>query len=829
MRSRDHKMIIDIELSKQKAALSMWVDKCSERMIQRFPNLDFYNKNWQLIEQSMQNPLHTTSIANTPNCMRIGFTTSLEKFKGKDESFILCLRCLATEFIQTNQKDFASIKGVYDELETIPVHSVFEISDTHLRNIEKNLLLKSKENPITTETNIRYLRHLENFIVPKLRNSNALPYLTFKQDPAIKSELKTLRDTYLSNKANRRKNSDDRDARIAATSDAISASFKNDPRLNDFDHLICCALVVLFTAPSRINEPLLMSIDDVISIECYKERAEGEMASVYVAQNQLFIAMKGSKGADWAPKPALNFMHDLLLLAIERIKDFGQRSRMLLKHYEENPDTLYMPNELKYLKDKDYWDSEDVTRAIRLDWKTKYTEMKRADIIFNKIVKTNPIGMKEVKRSGRDSYLVPRHAAEKFLLSMVKDAIKKCRKHDAQIYHGRLSNKLFLCDVAPSQLEFLPNVLRYSTLSRRLVQRQGPKTVTSGTIFSKLGLKVPSGNNVIDAYINTHDARYFLTDAASKYGDNLSDVLINKWARRLDVNQLNHYIKDDPEFDANRSLMPQIDSLKEFSEISDAIEKTTKMHDEFGVKSNLIKVSETRVLVTQIDDVVKAIEDRPVARVSNKIILLYPSEFGICLHQHHETPCQSYAVECMGCNDNITIKGHLPSNEAVRMESHKLQKSIINQLEKLVTEYQREIADNQDRFADHIVNLVKGSLSIESLSDKLIDEFEEIKDLVKDINLRRRLEQAFIAKKTVQFIDDEKTMVGGAIRYLNPHKSGRQGIDKVELNFGGWEKHWQEEKEIEVKYPFLKNTNVTELQDTSDSFFEHSPIEDEDY
>ena len=110
-------------------------------------------------------------------------------------------------------------------------------------------------------------------------------------------------------------------------------------------------------------------------------------------------------------------------------------------------------------------------------------------------------------------------------------------------------------------------------------------------------------------------------------------------------------------------------------------------------------------------------------------------------------PCQSYAVECMGCNDNITIKGHLPSNDAVRMESHKLQKSIINQLEKLVTEYQREIADNQDRFADHIVNLVKGSLSIESLSDKLIDEFEEIKDLVKDINLRRRLEQAFIAKK----------------------------------------------------------------------------------
>lgn len=821
-------MIINLELEKQKNALDIWVEKCINKMHSRFPSVDFYAEVWKLTDQSLRNPLQNSTVSNLPKCLQISFSSSIKKFQGKETNFILCLKCLAFEFIETNKVDFKSISITFDKLSKFPIQSIFSVTDFDLRRIENELLSKSKINPISSESHLRLLRLLEYFIVPKIREAKVIPQLFFRQDPAIKNELIILKDSHLGDKSKRRKNLDDRNARIAATSDAISASFNNDPRLNDFDHLVCCALVILFTAPSRINEPLLMSLDDLISIETYKERAKGEMASVYVAQNQLFIAMKGSKGADWAPKPALSFMHDLLLLAIERIKNFGKRSRMLLEHYEANPDTLYLPKELEYLREKNLWGSEDITRVIRLDWKNKYANISKPHHIIKKIVNSKPIGMTKIKLSNQDSYLIPREIVEKHLLEMVKDAIKKCRKHDNQIYYGRLSNRLLLCDVATNQHEFLPNVLRYSTLSRRLIQREGPKTVTTGSIFTKLGLKVPSGNNIIDAYITTHEARYFLTDAAAKYGDDLSDVLINKWARRLNISQLNHYIKDDPRFDANHSLMPKIDSLNEFSELSDAIEQTTKINEEFGVKTDLIRVNETRVLVTQIDAVVKAIEDRPVARVSNKIILLYPSEFGICLHQHHETPCQSYGVECMGCNDNITIKGHLPSNEAVRAESHKLQKSVINQLEKLVTEYHREIAENQDTFAEHIVNLVKGSLNIETLSSKLIDEFEEIKDLIKDINLRRRLEQAFVAKKTVQFIDDEKTMVGGTIRYRNPYKSGRQGVDKVELNFGGWEKHWQEEKEIEDKFPFLKNSRVYELRDTSENFIENNTDEDED-
>ena len=809
--------VIDLELEKGKIALNDWVKKCEKKILTRHPLINFHSDEWQIGITSYGDPLTKKTTSTSPNCNRIGFKSSIKKFKNKDESFILCLRCLACLFLEKNNHYFNSYSIAFDFLSRLPINNIYELKETHIRTIETDILEICKLHPNKVESHTRHLRLLESFIIPHLSAVGVAPHVFYSQDPALKYEFKVILNKYQNIKTNRRKNSDDRNARIAATSDAIRASFSNDKRLSNFDHLVCCALVVLFTAPSRINEPLFMNIDDVISIDSYRERGKGEMASLYVAQNHLFIAMKGSKGSDWGPKPALNFMHELLLLAVERIKELGKRSRFLLNYYENNPNILYLPPELQYLRNKDFWGYEDITRIVRLDGITEYKNLTTPHALIIKLISSEPKGIKKIILHGQESSLIPRAFVEQYLLSLVKEAIKKCRIEDRQIYYGKLSKRLFLCDVAPNQLQFLPNALRYSTLSRRLTVRNGPKSVTTGSIFTKLNLKVPSGNEIIDAYITTHEVRHFLTDSAAKFGENLSDTLINQWARRLDIKQLEHYIQDSPHLDANRSRMPIV---KEFIEISEAIERTNMINDDWNIATKLIKVSDTAVLATQIDAVVNAIEERPIARVSNKIILLYPSEFGICLHQHHESPCQNYGIECLGCYDNITVKGHIPTNDAVREESKKLQRSVLRQLEKLVIEYNRGIADNQSCFAEHIVKLVKGTLNVEALTDSLIDEFEEIKDLIKDKNLRRRVEQAFVAKKTVEFLDDTKTLIGGVIRYHNPDRNGNQGIDKAELTFGGWNKHWSEEKNLEKKFPFLIHTRVTNIKDMSDQLNE---------
>ncbi|PPC97257.1 MAG: hypothetical protein CTY35_07520 [Methylotenera sp.] len=808
------------EQHKQLKLLS-WLEDCKTIFQQRYPTIDFESNVWNFAQLYSANILTNSKNVILPKCLRFAFNPTVKKFENKHISFVTSLKCIACELLFENElADFKGISLTFDIFSELSIYSIFELEQKHLHQIEKSILRKTESNPIKAESMIRSLRHFESIIIPRLRKNDVSPHLFYKKDVIILNSLLKLRADYLSDKANHRKNSDDRLARVAATSDAISASFRNDDRLSEMDHLVCCTLVVLFVAPSRINEPLNMSIDDVIEIESYLDKGAGQIATNNAAHRQLFVAMKGSKGAKWAPKPALSFMHDLLKLAIERIKKFGVRSRLLLEHYENNPNQLYLPKELKYLATKDFWSYEDITRVVRLDGKTPYSEMTNIASFIAKIRALNIDGTIETTRMHQRTFLFPREPVVQYLLNYVHVAIEKCKREgDRSVYLGKLSRKLFLCDVS-SQFgyQFAPDILRYSVLSRRLIQRMGPKSVVSGTIFQKLGLKVPSGNNVIDAWINTHEARHFLSDSARKYGDNLSDALINKWARRLDIKQLDHYISDDPKFDADRSVLPEIGELKEFADVSDSLNQANDISAEMEIETGLIKLNETPIRISSVDAVVKAVEIRPAARVSNKLIILYPSQFGICLHQHHEVPCMNYGMECMGCNDNVTIKGHIPTNDAVRKELTKLQSSVLRQLDRLVTEHNRNIADDQETFSDHITKLIEGSLNTEVLANHLIDEFHTIKDQLKDKNLARRLEQAFVAKKTVQFLDDDRTMIGGIIKYHNPHKDGRSDVNKSELFHGGWEKVWEQEQLLAAEYPFLQDQGDFELKDQSEEF-----------
>lgn len=55
------------------------------------------------------------------------------------------------------------------------------------------------------------------------------------------------------------------------------------------------------------------------------------------------LLMKGSKGAEWSPKPILNFMIELIEKCWQIRLDGGKRSRTLVTWYEQNPNQLYPP------------------------------------------------------------------------------------------------------------------------------------------------------------------------------------------------------------------------------------------------------------------------------------------------------------------------------------------------------------------------------------------------------------------------------------------------------------------------------------------------------
>lgn len=98
---------------------------------------------------------------------------------------------------------------------------------------------------------------------------------------------------------------------------------------------------------------------------------------------------------------------------------------------------------------------------------------------------------------------------------------------------------LFDHDISP----YLPGAAKYKVLKFRLKQtardKQGLNRLP--TLFEKLNIMMPVNGVTQIAEINSHDPRRWLTTMALIYGEKLSDVLINKWANRLNAEQLGHY------------------------------------------------------------------------------------------------------------------------------------------------------------------------------------------------------------------------------------------------------------------------------------------------
>ena len=62
------------------------------------------------------------------------------------------------------------------------------------------------------------------------------------------------------------------------------------------------------------------------------------------------VLMKGSKGAAWGAKPLMDFMVVMFNECFDRLLEMGKRSRMLLAHYEQHRDQLYLPHDLEHLR-----------------------------------------------------------------------------------------------------------------------------------------------------------------------------------------------------------------------------------------------------------------------------------------------------------------------------------------------------------------------------------------------------------------------------------------------------------------------------------------------
>lgn len=797
-------------------ALEVLAQRCRQDMKLRWPEVSFDEDVWKI------HTLYGTKMLD------VWFLSLISAFSEKHTDYVLAFRCLMARRalagnVKTHKATFKAwqfLVGLSVELKLLCNHD--------LVNLENEIVRKST--PKSATTDLACLRILSS-LLDELFRLGVAPNLAWSPSGISKSRLNALvAQNNLS--VDLKKVNDTLDRKIEGLSDATNAMLRNDDRLSDMDRSAIAVANIMMCAPSRINEPLCLRYSDRFTLEEYAVRPEQDSSGkIYPIHQVLF--MKGSKGADYSAKPILNFMLDLSDRCWNILIDLGTRSRSLLQHYENNPCKLYLPESIEHIR------GQPVTKSLL--WKIinltpdEPTSAHLSSITGSLWVSISQRGKSQdslafmvdnpcqYRSNGYRNYYsvipaLPWAVVEKYLLERVHERMQAMRNVTSLWqYSGRLSDMLMLVDSDRSP--FLPQAWNDKSLRSRFNAPPWRRRLNSEqTVFRKLGLKFFDGEKLVDCFLQSHDIRRWLTTKALEARERLSDVLINKWANRVDLGQIEAYDYRSEDQKAQQAALPV---PLELTSITEGLKALEGIETEYGLSVEHVVVHGDSLAITSVEAVQKAIEDRPVARSSNQIIILYPNRYGMCLHQHHETPCRSYTGCSEGCNEQLTVKGHLPTNEEWRKTDELNNRSIIDQMQKLVIARNRGIADDQLMLDAHLLMLVKG-VDAQAMAHELIARFHEVKDQIKDLSFRKELEAAFVARGVVSLLDDASVPPGALIKYHNPGKHASPGYERaIEAKWGSRALMESEQELFHQKYPELAPKSLglkdeRQLLDSSD-------------
>lgn len=791
---------IDFELIQRRQRLNDWLAECKRRMCLRFPKINFDSDYWPIrtFYQTTQGDWY--------------FTESMADFAKKDISYREALRCLAAEIVIAGEpKDISnSIRG-YRQLALASPHRLFDLTVKDLRRIEEIRLTNAKVNPASAGRIDGDLARLTKQIA-QLSKQGVIPRMGFYTRADIKAELRKIN---LAHQARIRDGKSDLlYRRMEAFNEAFNHMVDGHPGLSSPDRVAICTAALLLCAPSRINEVLCLSVDDHVTVEDYGKKTIGEKNVVHSAHQMLIVTMKGSKGAEWSPKPVLNFMIDVFHYCLEIIKEHGKRSRMLVEWYQKNPNRLYLPPELEYLRGQDLsrW---DIAKIIYLAETPPINSDKNAARKYVGEAKDRQFDgpnqkiLKESKRRTRPTIKLMAWAdVESLLLEKVHGALADCRRvTQFNHYEGDLAKMLYLFD--SDEVPFMPRAFNYTRIKHCLKCTENErKRSQPPTLFKKLNITMPDGDKVLVAEMETHDPRRWLTTMTLIHGEKLSDVLINKWANRCKLSQLKAYDFRTAETMASQSAMPEAAKLIELTDLSNGLATMEALEDQFGLQTAIVTAHDAGIAMTSVEAVAEAIENRPVAKSSRGIIIIYPQRFGVCFHQHHEKPCRNYrndlVVSCLTCNEAMVTKGHLPTNDEIRKVAKLLFGSVVRHLENLTLTHNRSIADDPAALGEHMLALVEKGLSkdtLEQFAVHLIEEFQQINGLLKDRLLARRLEQAFVSREILEILDNPENPSGSLIKYHNPTQHAEPLMERALEEHGGREQVARDEQALIAKHP----------------------------
>lgn len=390
---------------------------------------------------------------------------------------------------------------------------------------------------------------------------------------------------------------------------AIFSSDSNDPR----EIFASSACALMLCDPDRSVE-VLFAPQDILAPD-WTDPKTGEIGSG--------LRWYPAKGAAPMIKTVIPSMRDIAARAVARLRQLSAPARALARWYEQQPDRLYLPPQLEYLRGQKRLDQDEI----------------HAVLFGGDMVTLRSVDQGKVRR-WLDSMGVPRVSPrggvrcgtsvdfadlERGVLSKLPEGFPIMDPKTGMRYSEALclarEGEFNSNAASPSQCCF--DRIRYQVLRAALQSHGAHKS-----IFEKRGIRDEHGKFL---YLRTHMLRHYLNTLVRQSGL-LTEDEIAQWSGRKKVSQnavYNHQSDRDVIAKLRDAVGDPSKSLGPFAKIDDRI---FIRRDEFA---------------------------------SIKVITAHTTEFGYCVHDYAQSPCQVHQ-DCIHCNEQVCVKGDARAEENLR-------------------------------------------------------------------------------------------------------------------------------------------------------------------
>ncbi|MFA7279288.1 MAG: hypothetical protein WC100_04280 [Sterolibacterium sp.] len=378
---------------------------------------------------------------------------------------------------------------------------------------------------------------------------------------------------------------------------AIFNSGTDDPRAIFVTSL--CALMLC--SPDRSVEALYAPLD--ILTPDWTDHKAGDVG--------IGLRWFPAKGAAPMVKTVIPSMRDIAVRAVENLRRLSEPARKLALWYEKHPNRIYLPTHLESLRSRELITTTEVHSILyggETDSITR-TESNRTLWWLHK----NHVPVQSAP--GR-LINVAFGDVERAVLAMLPEGFPVMDPATGMHYSEALCLTRISEMKSRASSPFICSFdrIRYVTLQCALKSQKRKKS-----IFEELGYRDTDGKFLS---MSSHMLRHYLNTLVRQSGA-LTEEDIAKWSGRKNVRQNATYNHESDRDVIERLRNAVGDPSKSVGPFANIDNRVFIRRDEFA-------------------DI--------------KIITAHTSEFGYCIHDYAQSPCQVHA-DCINCNEQVCIKG----------------------------------------------------------------------------------------------------------------------------------------------------------------------------